>query len=108
MLCQILYYELKDMGLIANPNQFKELKDMLGSLYIDFIDCVGTYINHPLVFKDVLDKFSNKKRQQLQKKENRLLKPKVADFFAGAGGLSLGFRKQVTKSVLQMIFRKFV
>ena len=86
-----IFYELKDMGLIANPNQFKELKDMLGSLYIDFIDCVGTYINHPLVFKDVLDKFSNKKRQQLQKKENLLSKPKVADFFAGAGGLSLGF-----------------
>ena len=79
------------MGLITKPSQFKELKDTLGNLYLDFIDCVETFISHPNIFRDVLDKFSNKKRLHLQEKEAHSLKPKVADFFAGAGGLSLGF-----------------
>lgn len=86
-----IFNELKEMGLITKPSQFKELQDTLGNLYLDFIDCVETFISHPNIFRDVLDKFSNKKRLHLQEKEAHSLKPKVADFFAGAGGLSLGF-----------------
>ena len=34
---------------------------------------------------------NNKKRQEAQLKDAEQVKPNIADFFAGAGGLSLGF-----------------
>lgn len=83
--------EIKDMGLIQEESQLVYLRKLLGDLYQEFIDCVGIYLENPNQFKGILEKFSNKKRKQLQRKELISGKPKVADFFAGAGGLSLGF-----------------
>ncbi len=83
--------EIKDMGLITGASQLPLLKSVLGTQYSDFIGCVTTYLNNKKIFKGVLDKFNNKKRKQLQRKEQASGKPNVADFFAGAGGLSLGF-----------------
>ena len=83
--------ELKDMGLIRQEEQLQELKSKLGGLYSDFINCIGTYLDNPQTLQSLLDKFSNRKRHLLQRREIALDKPVVADFFAGAGGLSLGF-----------------
>lgn len=83
--------ELKDMGLISKQDQLDKLRLVLGEQYTEFINCIGTYLENKDKFGGILDKFSNKKRKLLQKKEESSTKPKVADFFAGAGGLSLGF-----------------
>ena len=83
--------ELKDMGLISQSSQLPHLKRLLGDQYIDFIDCIATYLINRTYFNGILDKFSNKKRKQLQRKEKASGKPTLVDFFAGAGGLSLGF-----------------
>lgn len=83
--------ELKDMGLISQTEQLSTLEHKLGELYALFLNSVETYLDNPSYFRGILDKFNNKKRKQLQRKESASNKPKVADFFAGAGGLSLGF-----------------
>ncbi len=83
--------EIKDMGLITDASQLSQLEKALGSQYLEFIGCVATYLENKKAFKGILDKFNNKKRAQIQKEEQESVKPKVADFFAGAGGLSLGF-----------------
>lgn len=98
--------ELKDMGIIYQPNQLAKLEHELKGIYPEFIDCVGTYLNNPKPFKGLLDKFSNKKRKQIQKKEQSSTKPKVADFFSGAGGLSLGFSQAGYRICLANDFQK--
>lgn len=83
--------EIKDMGLIKESDQMPLLKKVLGELYPTYINCVSAYVANPKLYGKVLDKLSNKKRQQAQAKEWSETKPNMADFFAGAGGLSLGF-----------------
>lgn len=83
--------EITDMGIINNKNQMPKLNEMLGNLYRDFIDSVSTFIHNQEHFAGILDKFNNQKRRLKQQEEIVTNKPKVADFFAGAGGLSLGF-----------------
>lgn len=83
--------EIIEMGIIRSKEQLTLLKRVLGSLYPDFINSVSTYIYHRKQFDGVLDKFNNRKRKQMQAVELASDKPVVADFFAGAGGLSLGF-----------------
>ena len=83
--------EIIEMGIIRSKEQLTLLKRVLGSLYPDFINSVSTYIYHRKQFDGVLDKFNNRKRLQMQAVELASDKPIVADFFAGAGGLSLGF-----------------
>lgn len=83
--------EITDMGIINNKNQMPKLNEILGDLYGDFIDSVSTFIHYQEYFAGLLDKFNNQKRRLKQQEEIATNKPKVADFFAGAGGLSLGF-----------------
>lgn len=83
--------EIKDMGLINDSDQMTLLKKNLGDLFPTFINCVSAYVANPKSYGKVLDKLSNKKRKQAQSKEWSEVKPNMADFFAGAGGLSLGF-----------------
>ncbi len=83
--------ELLQMGLITNVEQIDDLQGAIKSLYTEFIYSIKVYLTHLSLFGDVLDKLSNAKRSVLQDKELKENKPKVADLFAGAGGLSLGF-----------------
>lgn len=88
---QSIVKEIKDMGLISSPKQMPLLEKTLGNLYPTFIDSISTYLGNPKPFSGLLDKLNNKKRAQAQRKDQEIDKPNVADFFAGAGGLSLGF-----------------
>ena len=80
-----------DMGVIEDSSYLPLLKQTLGIQYTEFMSSVEIYLSHKYLFGDLLDKLNNSKRKITQEKEIGTLKPKVADFFAGAGGLSLGF-----------------
>ena len=83
--------ELIDMGVIEDASHLPVLKQTLGTQYIEFISAVETFLKNKDSFGNLLDKLSNTKRKIAQAKDKDAQKPKVADFFAGAGGLSLGF-----------------
>lgn len=83
--------ELTDMGVISGATQLESLKKELKGLYIDFIYSVSQFVSDKSLYGDLLDKLNNKRRLEIQKKEAKRKKPIIADFFAGAGGLSLGF-----------------
>jgi DNA (cytosine-5)-methyltransferase 1 len=83
--------ELENIGVVETSNDIPELKTILKKDYIRFISCVSFYIDNKVIMGSLLDKLSNKKRHELQSKEQRSNKPTFVDFFAGAGGLSCGF-----------------
>ncbi len=83
--------EMMDMGIVDGESDIAVFKKIIGVNYIRFISAIEFYLSHTHLFDNLLDKLSNKKRKQLQKNEIKLNKPKMVDFFAGAGGLSCGF-----------------
>lgn len=83
--------ELISIGVIASDEEMSQLKMAVRPLYQRFLNSVGCYIQHKKEFGNLLDKLSNTKRKEKQRTEQRNKKPKFADFFAGAGGLSCGF-----------------
>lgn len=83
--------EMQDMGVISSPDDIKLLKKIIGSIYERFLAALSFYLNHKQLYGNQLDKLSNKKRKEIQDKEANSNKPKIVDFFAGAGGLSCGF-----------------
>lgn len=84
--------EIIEMGVISNIEQLSCLQRMLKkSLFDLFVYSVSVVLENKIAFEDVLDKLNNKKRLIAQQKEKKKNKPKIVDFFAGAGGLSLGF-----------------
>lgn len=89
-----LLSELKSIGVIMCESQIADLKRELGGKYIEFLSSVCCFLRNKVVFGNLLDKLSNSKREQAQREEAMQNKPKLIDFFAGAGGLSLGFIQQ--------------
>lgn len=84
--------ELINIGVIDNELEVQTLKKVLGdSLYYDFISCVDFFLSNKMPTSSFMYKLRNKSRQELQRKEKTIDKPTLADFFCGAGGLSLGF-----------------
>ncbi|MBO7488829.1 MAG: DNA cytosine methyltransferase [Bacteroidales bacterium] len=83
--------EMKDMGIIHSEEDLTLLKKITAGNYDRFLSALSFYLTHQQLYGSQLDKLSNKKRKELQKKEANLNKPKMVDFFAGAGGLSCGF-----------------
>lgn len=83
--------EMKDMGIIEGDADLELLKKNLGNNYPRFVSAIELYLSHKNLFGSELDKLNNKKRKEKQKREVATNKPKVVDFFAGAGGLSCGF-----------------
>lgn len=83
--------ELVSMGVIDDKNQLEQLKKLLKGEYATFIYGVNKYLDNKEKFGDLLNKLSNSERAKLQKKTAKSNKPQIVDFFAGAGGLSLGF-----------------
>ena len=83
--------ELKNIGVISCDEEYSELKSVLKKEFIRFISCVSFALSHKEQIGTLLDKVSNAKRKELQKREAKAKKPNFVDFFAGAGGLSCGF-----------------
>ena len=83
--------ELRDMGIVDSDADIKDLKKLIGKDFIRFISSIDFYLSHKDKYDTALDKLSNKKRREIQDKEKASDKPKMVDFFAGAGGLSCGF-----------------
>lgn len=83
--------EVQDMGIIDEVNDFELLKKVIKINYKRFLSAVAFYLSHKKLFGNQFDKLNNKKRKDLQLKEAKSNKPKIVDFFAGAGGLSCGF-----------------
>lgn len=89
---QDIIKELCDIGVIDNDLDLDPLKVTLGNeLYFRFLSCIQFYLDNKLIAGDLLDKLYNSKRQELQRQERASHKPTFVDFFAGAGGLSVGF-----------------
>ncbi len=83
--------EMKDMGVIYSEGDLTLLKKTIAGIYDRFLSALSFYLTHQQLYGNQLDKLNNKKRKELQKKEAKTHKPKMVDFFAGAGGLSCGF-----------------
>lgn len=83
--------EMKDMGIIESDEDLELLSRVLGNYYSRFVSAIDLFLSHKNLFGSELDKLNNKKRKEIQKREAATNKPKMVDFFAGAGGLSCGF-----------------
>ena len=83
--------EMIDMGVINSIDDLTTLKKHIPDIYDRFTAAVSFYLSHRELFGNLLDRLNNKKRKELQEKEEKANKPKMVDFFAGAGGLSCGF-----------------
>jgi len=83
--------EMKDMGIISSEEDVPLLKKIIAGNYTRFLSALSFYLAHQKLYGNQLDKLNNRKRKELQKKEAKSNKPKMVDFFAGAGGLSCGF-----------------
>lgn len=83
--------EMKEMGIIESDKDLELLSRVLGNYYFRFVSAIEIFLSHKNLFGSELDKLNNKKRKEIQKREAATNKPKMVDFFAGAGGLSCGF-----------------
>lgn len=88
---EVMILEMKDMGIIESDDEINPLSKVLSINYTRFLSALNFYLSHKELFGSYLDKLNNKKRKELQDKEAKSNKPKMVDFFAGAGGLSCGF-----------------
>mgnify|MGYP005940176071 CR=1 FL=1 len=86
--------ELKAIGVIKSELDIDSLKSFLGKNYCRFIQAVNFSVDNRDEMGELLDRLSNERRKELQKKSARKKKYTLADFFCGAGGLSLGFLQQ--------------
>ncbi|MBR4391720.1 MAG: DNA cytosine methyltransferase [Bacteroidales bacterium] len=83
--------EMEEMGIISSDEDIKFFKKIVSDNYDRFLSALSFFLMHKQLYGNQLDKLNNKKRKELQGKEAKLDKPKIVDFFAGAGGLSCGF-----------------
>ena len=88
---EIMIAEMRDMGILDKSEEIKELKKIASVYYLRFLSALSFYLFHKKLYGKSLDKLNNKKRNLLQKQEMKSGKPRMVDFFAGAGGLSCGF-----------------
>ena len=86
--------ELKAIGVIKSDLDIDSLKAFLGKNYSRFIQAVNFSVENRDGMGSLLDRLSNERRKELQKKSARRKKYTLVDFFCGAGGLSLGFLQQ--------------
>lgn len=83
--------EMKEMGIIESNKDLELLSKILGDNYSRLVSVIDFYLSNKNLFSSELNKLNNKKRKEIQKREAASNKPKMVDFFAGAGGLSCGF-----------------
>lgn len=84
--------ELRNIGVAHTWEDILDIERALGKvLSRSFFGAVKFAILNSDCIGDALDRLSNKQRAIRQKDELESQKPTVADFFAGAGGMSKGF-----------------
>ena len=83
--------ELIKIGVISDESELPELKKKLGDKYIEFVKAVNFAVENEEDMNGLLDKLSNSKRREIQRKASEKHHLTLVDFFCGAGGLSLGF-----------------
>lgn len=87
--------ELTDIGVITEPSDLPLLKKELGNdTYVRFVNAVKFVICHRTDVDGLVDKLYNSKRKELQSAAAAKNGLTLADFFCGAGGLSLGFLQE--------------
>lgn len=86
--------ELKEIGVINEVSELKELKRLLGENYYSFETAVKVAIANKNLIGNLLDKLSNSKRREMQAEAIKKSNMTLVDFFCGAGGLSLGFLQE--------------
>lgn len=79
------------IGVVSDEKEIPELKKLLGDKYKAFVKAVNFASKHEKDMNGLLDKLSNAKRKEIQKKASQEHHLTLVDFFCGAGGLSLGF-----------------
>ena len=83
--------ELIDIGVINNNSDLSNLKSLLKGKFSSFIKSVKFCKNNKDTVYDAVWKLYNSERKKLQKEHVKYEELTLADFFCGAGGLSLGF-----------------
>ena len=81
--------EIFDLGSIEEQKLL--LSILKNSLYSEFLSAINFNLKHKKEIGHMLDNLDPSKRKALQKKNENNNKPRIIDFFCGAGGLSLGF-----------------
>ena len=70
--------ELQDMGVIDEEAELTDLKRVIGNEYIRFISSVAFYLTHKQLYGGYLDRLNNKRRKEIQaKEENLFLKKEI-------------------------------
>lgn len=92
--------EIIRIGAIRTETELLMVERLLGREKANrFFEAVSTAIKYKDELDGLLDKLSNEKRRELQRKARK--KPyTLVDFFCGAGGLSLGFNREGFRTVL--------
>lgn len=90
----VFLQELKDIGVIRSEEELPVLKAFLGKEYDTFAEAVAFAIAHKEELGGLLDKLYNSKRKEAQEAAGKAHDLTLADFFCGAGGLSLGFMQE--------------
>ena len=83
---------LIELNIIKDEKDIDLLKKTIKiDLFNNFISSINYSLEHKVELGDLLNKLEPKKRKKAQNSKKNLAKPKLVDFFCGAGGLSLGF-----------------
>ncbi|QHE51684.1 DNA cytosine methyltransferase [Pontibacillus sp. HMF3514] len=88
--------ELNEMGILdSKKDDLTQLRKTIGAPeYERLLQVLSYYHDHKEQMNHLLKKFYNSYRSELQRKTREKESFTVADFFAGAGGLSLGFSQE--------------
>ncbi len=81
--------EIFDLGSIEEQKML--LKILKNPLHSEFLSAINFNIKYKIEIGNLLDNLDPSKRKALQKQAENSTKPRMIDFFCGAGGLSLGF-----------------
>lgn len=88
---------LKELRIIEtnSENEQKQLMKVLKApIYKEFIKAINYNLKHQKLIGNLLNNLDPSKRSIIQEKSNKKTKPRIVDFFCGAGGLSLGFSQE--------------
>jgi DNA (cytosine-5)-methyltransferase 1 len=88
---------LKELKIIESnsEDEQKQLKNVLkASVYNEFITAINYNLKHQNLIGDLLNNIDPSKRYVIQEISNINIRPRIIDFFCGAGGLSLGFSQE--------------
>jgi len=89
---EFLFSRLIDLNILSSKAEIDELEKILKrDLFLMFKNAVKFSVIYEDKIGDTIDKLDFQKRKTKQLNNTEQKKPKLIDFFCGAGGLSLGF-----------------